>query len=103
MNEKKLLRIAADLILAYLGEDSITEPVETGELGLSPPALLEQAPVKVTESLDTQEEEAVDTKDEPPPVSDLELKNQEIERLKEELSKAQLNSFNFKPIGGTDG
>jgi hypothetical protein len=35
-----------------------------------------------------------------PQLNDLDSKNKEIERLKEELSKAQLSSFNFQPVGG---
>lgn len=98
MNEKKLLRIVADLILEYL-EDNKEEnqtPVEVGELAAAPEIhsapqaeVLEEATAEIA-PLDTGETE-------------LAQKNQEIERLKEELSKAQMNAFNFQPIGGTNG
>jgi hypothetical protein len=98
MNEKKLLRIVADLILEYLEDDKkeAPAPVEVGELAVTP----EIRSVPQVEALEESPAEAspLDTGE-----AELAQKNQEIERLKEERSKAQMNAFNFQPIGGTNG
>ena len=111
MNDRKILRIVSEMLAEYLREDEEDKEdkprVETGALDIAPV----DPPKKETIDLPPVEQPVPQVQEAPVPqptplaqgLSELDVKNQEIERLKEELSKAQLNSFNFQPIGVTNG
>ena len=108
MNDRKILRIVSEMLTEYLREEDEDKPrVETGALDLAPVDLqrkdtVELAPIDqpIQQVLETPEQQVTPLSQ---GMSELDIKNQEIERLKEELSKAQLNTFNFQPIGATNG
>ena len=104
MNEKRVLRLVAEVIMEALGKEDLddaptmqktpqpVQKVETGSLEMNPPVpepQVQTAPIALEE-----------VQKAPVQMGDLDSKNKEIERLKEELSKAQLNNFNFQPVGG---
>lgn len=108
MNDRKILRIVSEMLAEYLREDEEDKPqVETGALDIAPV----DPPKKETIELSPVEQPVQQVQESPVPqptplsqgLSELDVKNQEIERLKEELSKAQLNTFNFQPVGVTNG
>lgn len=108
MNDRKILRIVSEMLAEYLREDDEEKPrVETGALDIVPV----EPPKKEAIDLTPVEQPVQQVQEAPAPqptqlvqgMSELDVKNQEIERLKEELSKVQLNTFNFQPIGATNG
>lgn len=108
MNDRKILRIVSDMLAEYLREDEEAKPqVETGALDIAPvdPPKKEAIELSLVEQPVTPVQEAPAPQPSPlvQGLSELDVKNQEIERLKEELAKAQLNTFNFQPIGVTNG
>ena len=109
MNERKILKLVAELISEYLAEEPEKPKTETGDLSMPVPLVLEKSPENVIIEAPEQPKNVMEAKEpvenSPQPlhqhVEDLEIKNKEIERLKEELAKAQMNHFNFQPIGGS--
>lgn len=102
MNERRILRLVADLLLEYLEEDK-QNTIEHGDLKQDS-IVLDLPEQNIEEKQTAPSDIPQDTQVSTPIIdNELEIKNREIERLKEELSKAQLNSFNFQPIGGTNG
>ena len=108
MNDRKMLRIVSEMLAEYLREEVEEKPkLETGSLDITTP----EPPKRETLDLVPVEQSAPPVQEvsvtQATPVdqgmSELDVKNKEIERLKEELSKAQLNTFNFQPIGATNG